>query len=164
MKMHKLFATLAPAAVLAAAMLFCGPTASAQATVERRPGQRPAPVPAPVVTVNEKAFEAMPEAEFREILVKRLNALEAENKELKSQLFAAKLLLSGLDKGVGDFKAQFDDFKAQFAKHSHRIQATTGELVQVQNDSPKRPFLLYKTLDQMKSDKGFFTGPPVGQQ
>lgn len=34
-------------------------------------------------------------------LMNRVAALEAENKELKQQMFAAKLLLSGLDKAFG---------------------------------------------------------------
>jgi hypothetical protein len=101
MRKHKLFATLAPAAVLAAAVLFFSPTASAQVTVERRPGQRPAPVRPTVVTADTKASGPMSEEAFREMLMKRLNALEAENKELRSQL---------------------KDFKAQFAAHKHSIR------------------------------------------
>lgn len=45
-----------------------------------------------------------------ESLMKRVDALEAENKELKQQVFAAKLLLTGLDK--------------QFASHTHRLRAS----------------------------------------
>lgn len=137
MKKHKLFAALAPAAMLAAAMLFFSPTASAQVTVERRPGQRPAPVQPPVVTVDVKSFELMSEAEFREILVKRLNALEAENKELKSQ---------------------FEAFKTQFANHTHDLGHVVGKAL-IEDVNKKRVVVM--TVDGEDWGNTFKkTGPP----
>jgi hypothetical protein len=150
-------------------MLFFSPTASAQVTVERRPGQRPAPGPSPVVTVNEKAFEQMPEAAFREILVKRLNALEAENKELKSQLSATKLSLEAENK---ELKSQFLAMKLlltgldkAFATHTHRIQAAygTAEQIRIMNDQRpegEKPRIVFVTFDGLKSVGGFSTSTP----
>jgi hypothetical protein len=54
-------------------------------------------------------------------LITKIEALEAENQELKKQLFTVKLLLTGLDKGV-------TDFKQQFANHTHRLQVVAINL------------------------------------
>jgi peptidoglycan hydrolase CwlO-like protein len=99
----------------------------------------------PVVTVNEKAFEQMPEAAFREILVKRLNALEAENKELKSQL-------NGLN-------AQVEAFKAQFANHTHDLNTFLVGKATIEDVNKKRVVVM--TLEgEDWGNKFRKTGPP----
>ena len=145
MKKHKLFAALAPAAMLAAAMLFFSPTASAQVTVERRPGQRPAPVQSPVITAPDiSKLRMMSAEEVQEILVKRLDALEAENKELKSQL-----------KGLN---AQVEAFKAQFASHTHDLSFGASSLETVKKDPDVLVVTLASGWSSMFSRK---TGPPT---
>jgi hypothetical protein len=47
-------------------------------------------------------------------LIRRIEALEVENKELKQQMFAAKLLISGLDNA--------------FASHTHKLKFSLNAL------------------------------------
>jgi septal ring factor EnvC (AmiA/AmiB activator) len=85
---------------------------------------------------------------------KRLAALEADNAQLKKDVAGLKLMLGGLDKSV-------TKLSADYGKHTHRIQAASGEISQIQGDASKRPQLIYKTLAQMQTDKGFFTSEPL---
>jgi hypothetical protein len=108
---------------LAAYVAFSSATCLAQ--TKAQPSKPPTPTVSKTPTAPErKTIEESSEAAFHakvETLMKRVDALEAENQELKKQLSAAKFLLTGLDKGYGDFKQQVADFKAEFANHKHRL-------------------------------------------
>jgi hypothetical protein len=82
-------------------------------------------------------------------LVERVDALEAENQELKKQLSATKLLVTGLDKGIADFKKKYDT-------HFHNYWVASIPITELANQkdktlrvlvSPDQDIGLYKTMN-----------------
>jgi hypothetical protein len=107
------FTVLATFSFIACACLFTMSTWG-QVKVEN---QKQNPNPQPIKIGKDGVGGNRPEMRIGDkvaLLMSKVEALEAENKEIKQQMFAAKLLLSGLDKA--------------FASHTHRLQLSAGKL------------------------------------
>ena len=92
---------------------------------ERVPQTRTQPSTTPIVIgATRKSTEQRPDTSIEEkidALMKRIDALEAEKKKLAGDLFATKLLLVGLDKGVTTLNTDFTALRSKFEGHTHGL-------------------------------------------
>lgn len=90
-------------------------------------------------------------------LIGRVEALEAENKELKGQLGMTKLLLAGLDKGVGDFKKQYES-------HTHQMKfgyMNANAIIDNTAEAKDKIMIPITSVGVIKSGPYNQTSPPV---
>jgi len=89
-------------------------------------------------------------------LEKKVNALETKNQQLEKDMFSAKLVVNALDKS-------FNSLKNDYANHYHKIWAATAPpaTVELEEKQGKKPYLLYASMEQLKSNGGVLISEPV---
>jgi hypothetical protein len=147
------FTVLATFSFIACACLFAMSTWGQVKVEPSRQGQSQTPV-----KIGEKGVGGNPPdvrvADPFDSLKKRVDALETENQELKKQLSATKLLVTGLDKGIADFKKKFDT-------HTHSFTATTLPLSSLEYNMKSNKSLLDVVVINPISNGTFKTSLPT---